>query len=127
MKELRFFENDYTRFEDRGDIIYIWYKDRVFNLEMAKELVAERKKFTQGTPMKAIIFQSGLKGINRDARSYFSSDEAIEGVAAAAILAKNPFERHLANFFIGITVIRPKVPTKLFSDEQEALKWLHSI
>lgn len=127
MKFTREFENKNMRFEDHGGILYIWYKEGVFTLDMAKTMVKERKTFTNHKEMKVLIFQAGLKGIKKEARAYFSSDEALEGVSAAAILGNNAFERHLANFFIGITVIRPKVPTRLFSDKNEALKWLDSL
>ena len=124
MYKTREFENDNMRFEDHGDILYIWYKDRVFTLDIAKSMVEKRKKFTNHKNVKVLVMQAGLKGLDKEARAYFSSDEAREGVSAAAILAKNAFERHLANFFIGITVIRPKVPTRLFTDQSEAIKWL---
>ena len=123
----REYEDENMRFEDHGDILFIWYKEGMFTLEMAKNMVQERKKFTNFKDVKVLVIQAGLKGINKEARAYFSSDEAVEGVSAAAILAKNAFERHLANFFIGITVIRPKVPTRLFNDKQEALNWLNTL
>lgn len=115
------------RFEFHGEILYVLYKDVAFTLEIAKSMVHLRKKFTNNTPVKVLVKQAGLKGIKKDARDYLSSDEGIEGIIGAAILARNAFERHMANFFIGITVIRPKVPTKLFSSEEEALDWLKSL
>ena len=126
MEKRKVFDNEHMRFEDHGKILYAWYKEGDFTLEIAKSIVAKRKSFTDQKQVKVLVKQLGLKGIKKDARSYLSSDEAVEGILAAAILSKNAFERHLANFFVGITVIRPKVPTRLFSDEKEALAWLET-
>lgn len=124
MKDLKVFDNEFMRFEDHGEILYVWYKEGTYTLDIAKSMVKNRKEFTANKPVKVLVKQAGLKGIKREARAYLSSEEAIEGIISAAILSKNAFERHLANFFLGITVIRPKVPTKLFSNEDEALAWL---
>lgn len=125
MDDLRVFDNEFMRFEDHGDILYVWYKTGTYTLDIAKSMVKNRKEFTNHQPVKVLVKQAGLKGIKKEARAYLSSEEAVEGIISAAILSKNSFERHLANFFLGITVIRPKVPTKLFNDEKEAIAWLN--
>jgi acetate kinase len=124
MKDDKVFDNKHMRFEDCDGILFVWYKEGTFTLEIAKSMVSNRKKFTNNQPVKVLVKQAGLKGIKGEARTYLSSEEAVEGIISAAILARNAFERHLANFFISITVIRPKVPTKVFTDEEEALNWL---
>ena len=120
------YENDNLKLELRNGIVYGWYKASSVNLDVAKDIVSSRKTFTNNKPVKILVMQAGLKGIKKEARSYLSSDESVEGIIAAAILSKNAFQRHLANFFVAITVIRPKVPTRLFSEEEEAIKWLNT-
>lgn len=126
MESGEIFENDNVRLEFRNDVVYGWYKAQSVDLEVAKDIVESRKKFTKNEPVRILVMQSGLKGIKKEARAYLSSDESIEGIIAAAILSNSAFQRHLANFFVAITVIRPKVPTKLFSDEKDALEWLQN-
>ena len=121
------FENDVMRLEWKEGILHGWYKKGNVTLDIAKRIVSDRRKFTKNQPVKMIVKQSGLRGIERDARQYLSSPQGIEGVLAGAIIVNSAFETHLANFFLNITVIRPKIPTKLFRTEQEALKWLNNL
>ena len=124
MESQKVYDDEHMRFEDHGVVTYVWYKEGTVDINIAKRIVSNRKEFTNNQPVKVLVMQAGLKGIKREARAYLSSDEAVDGIIAAAILSENAFQRHLANFFLAITVIRPKVPTKLFSEEKEALKWL---
>jgi hypothetical protein len=63
-----------------------------------------------------------LVSTTRDAREYASSAESIEGVLAGAILTDTSFNAFIANFFIKVT--RPRIPTRIFTREEDALKWL---
>ena len=61
-------------------------------------------------------------GIDREARAYYSSEEAARYATAIALLVESPVTQVMANFFIGFN--RPPVPTRLFTSEAEALAWL---
>ena len=91
---------------------------------MAKEVVENRINFTHNKDVPILINDNGLTSIDKDARAYLSSDDGIKGLKAGALVTNSIFGRHLANFFIKISVIKPKIPTRLFSDEKEAVKWL---
>jgi hypothetical protein len=58
--------------------------------------------------------------LSREIRSYFADHEPLS--VASALIVKNPFQRILGNFFIGINKVQ--VPVKLFADETEARAWL---
>lgn len=118
------FENEHIRLEYRDGILFGWYKCAYVDLDLAKQIVHWRKEFTNHTPARLLLQQDGLKAINREARLYLNSDEGVDKVHAAAIVARNPFEKHLANFFIQISLLKSKIPVKLFSDENSALEWL---
>lgn len=60
--------------------------------------------------------------INRDARTFASSEEACEITSAVALLVDSPVSRVIGNFFLGIN--KPPFPTKLFTSETQAIKWL---
>ena len=124
MKENEIFENDLMRLVLKDGIVHGWYKKGVVDLEKAKRIVSERKAYTKGKTIIMLVRQEGLKGITREARQYLSSEEGVEGVAAGALIVNSAFESHMANFFIRITVIRPKVPSKVFTNEKNALRWL---
>lgn len=51
-----------------------------------------------------------------------ASEAGCEGVIVAALIIDSPIGRVLGNFFISIS--RPLRPTKIFTDEIKAIKWL---
>lgn len=118
------FENEFMRLEWREGVVVGTYKEGPITLEMAKEVVKNRLEFTRNNDAPIMINDSGLRSIEKGAREYLSSDEGIQGLKAGALVTNSIFGRHLANFFIRIAVIQPKIPTKLFSNEKEALEWL---
>lgn len=124
MLENRIFENDYMRLEIKDGILYGLYKKGTVDLELAKKIVQNRLDFTGNKSVPMLFKQEGLKGIEREVRHYLNSDIGIKGVSAGAIVTKSAFEAHLANFFIKITLINPRIPTKVFKKETDAIQWL---
>lgn len=118
------FENEHIRLEYRDGIVYGWYKSAYVDLELAKQIVQWRKEFTNFQTVKILLQQDGLKVIKREARVYLNSLEGVDMIHSAAIVARNPFEKHLANFFIQISLIKSQIPVKMFSDVSSADKWL---
>lgn len=118
------FENDFMRLEWHHGIIKGTYKKGPITLELAKAVVENRLKFSDYKDVPIMINDIGLKSIDKDAREFLSSDAGIKGLTAGALVTDSIFGRHLANFFIRISVIKPKIPTRLFSNEAEALEWL---
>lgn len=118
------FENQFMRLELRDGILFGTYKKGPVTLEMAKEVITNRLNFTNHLDVPILINDSGLTSIDKDARAYLSSDEGVRGLKAGALVTNSIFGRHLANFFIKISVIKPKIPTRLFSTEAEAIEWL---
>ncbi len=118
------YENNYVRFEIKNGIVIGTFKQGPVTLEEAKIIVEERIKLSNGKDFPVLIKDVGLKSIKSDAREYLSSDEAVRCISASAMVANNMFAKHLANFFVKISVAKPKVPTKIFSIEEEAIAWL---
>src|SRR5688572_23463909 len=118
------FENDFMRLEWSDGIIKGTYKKGPITLELAKQVVQNRLNFANHKPVPIMINDIGLRSIDKDAREYLSSDEGIQGLTAGALVTDSAFGRHMANFFIRISVIKPKIPTRLFSNDAEALEWL---
>jgi hypothetical protein len=120
-------ETDFYKFQFDGDIFYMTYKNGPITLDIAKEIVSKRHEFMNGRQIWALIDDFNLRSIDRDARVFLSSTEGIEGIKAGALLVSSPFAKHLANFFLKITVSKPVIPTRVFTDKTEALDWLHSL
>ena len=59
--------------------------------------------------------------IDSKTRAY-AAEQYREHVAGQAILIESRISSSFANLFLKFS--KPKVPTKLFTDEQEAIKWL---
>ena len=60
-----------------------------------------------------------VKEISGEARAYFSGAETY---CALALLVDSPLSMLIANFFIGLN--KTRMPTKLFTNETAAIKWL---
>ncbi len=120
-------ETDFYKFQFDGDIFYMTYKNGPITLEIAKEIVSKRHELMKGREIWVLIDDFNLRSIDRDARVFLSSTEGIDGIRAGALLVSSPFAKHLANFFLKITVSKPVIPTRVFTDKTEALDWLHSL
>ncbi len=116
-------ETPYIHFEITNGVLIVTYKPNILiTLKHAKEIVATRLAFTGGKKMPILILNQGIIKMDKDARDYLASAEGIEGLACAAILINSNFISITVNFFL--TVTKPKLLVKTFTDKQEALQWL---
>jgi hypothetical protein len=60
--------------------------------------------------------------MSKEAREHFSTNGRDTHVSAFGIIVSSTVSRVIGNFFMGIN--KPPVPTRLFSDEAAATKWL---
>ncbi len=118
------YETDYAKLEFTDGILRGTFKPGKVSIDIAHRIVEDRLKYTENRNVPILISDVGLRSIDRAARDYLSSDSGIEGLTASALLTNSAVSKHMANFFLNITVIRPKIPTKVFSDEGEAVAWL---
>jgi hypothetical protein len=65
----------------------------------------------------------GVRGIDREARALYA--DAPQAVSAMALLVGSPLSRAVGTFFIGFN--RTRVPTRLFTSETDAIRWLRSL
>ena len=78
--------------------------------------------------LKGMIDRLGLDipiEIDGDARAYYSSDEAARQTCGVALIVGSAVSRVIGNFFIGLN--KPPYPTRLFTDEAEAIAWLQKL
>lgn len=69
-----------------------------------------------------LIDSRNIKYITKEARDHFSIRNRETVVTSFGILIQSPLSRIIGNFFMGLN--KPAVPARLFTNEEEALKWL---
>lgn len=119
-----FFENDFVKLEKKEGIIYGTFKKGDIDIEKAKIIIKNRILMSKGVPTPLLISDLGLKHIDKKARDYLASDEAIFNLKACAIVVSSQYTAHLANFFLKISVKKIKIPVKLFPVKNKAVEWL---
>ena len=115
-------ETQFVTFQLIEGILNATYKPSVIDIEVAKEAVRVRKEYCNEQTFPHLIMDSSVAKLTKDARDYLSSEEATEGIAAAAIITNSVFKQTMINFWI--TVTRPKIPVRLFIKKSDASEWL---
>ena len=108
-------------FED-GIMHVTWHQGIVINLDAAKEMVEERIKLCKEKTTPILVDINGMAFIDTVSRKYFASEQATVGVTAGALLVGSLISRLAGNVYI--TVDKPPLPIKLFTDKTKAIKWL---
>ena len=106
---------------ENGIIIGRFADDLEMDLDIAKHCVEKRIELCGGIPFALLADMRGIRSISKEAREYL----AVQGahlVKAGALLTGSWLTRTLANIFLSIN--RPAVPTKMFTDEAHAIEWL---
>ncbi len=94
-------------------------------LKEAKENSDAVNSFYYGEKFPLMIDARGIRSMTREARSQFSLKGRNSGAKAFAIVIDSSISKVVGNFFMGLN--KPEVPARLFTDEDEALKWLKQI
>ena len=104
------------------DILHgIFLPGTVITVDVAKEMVKQRLEYTAGISYPILLSGEGVKAIKKEARDYLSK-EGREGVSAGAILVHSVYTEFFGNFYLKVN--HGELPSKLFTDKQEALRWL---
>jgi len=97
--------------------------------EITAEIAADIRKqcdvLTQGKAFVVLCLPEDYTSITNEALQFFSKSQ--EGIQrkAIAFLVNSLAQRLMGNAFIHI--FNPDIPTKLFTSEEEAVKWLNSM
>ena len=87
-----------------------------------KENYAIHKQLNGGGRSPIFADIAGLKFVDREGREYGAGEEVSQIVQAAAFLVSSPITKMIGSFFIGLN--KPPFPTRLFTSQDEAIKWL---
>ena len=106
-----------------GILIAEYAKDLEITLAIAEDCVKRRLTLVDQKSYPTLADITHIKGTDKEAREYLSSDMAMQGVSAGAILVSSAFSTMIGNFYLKIAYDKP-IPTRLFSEKSKAIKWL---
>jgi hypothetical protein len=115
-------ENDKVRIELEDGILIAKWKCSFIDLNIAQQAVVYRLEATNFIPYPMVIDIKSIKSITKPSRDFLASEKGSEGIIAAAFLINSSLGKILGNFFIQIN--KPLRPTKIFTNEIKAKKWL---
>ncbi len=110
------------RFSKDGIGRIIFLPNAVITQDAIKEQFVACAKLSKGKKCPVLADARNIGSINRQARKYFASEEALKITKAAAIVVGSPVTRVIGSFFMGLD--KPPYPTKLFTSESKATEWL---
>ena len=123
-EQKKILDTPYVYLELNEGIISGYYKSElIIDLETAKDIVKLRNEFQDQKIYPAMIFDNGVRSMNKEARDYFSTKEGSRGLSAAALVLKSPFSKMFGNFLLKIN--SPVMPVKIFNDQVKAKLWLN--
>lgn len=123
-EQKKILDTPYVYLELSEGIISGYYKSElIIDLEIAKDIVKLRNEFQEQKVYPAMIFDNGVRSMNKEARDYFSTKEGSRGLSAAALVLKSPFSKMFGNFLLKIN--SPVMPVKIFNDQVKAKLWLN--
>ncbi len=91
----------------------------------AKENVAAFGQLCNGQKRGCLVDGRAALTADPGVREYYAGPELSKNASAAALLAGSSTMKVIANLFL--TINKPVMPTRMFTDEQEALDWLRRI
>ena len=95
--------------------------------ELAKENVDAQESVRDGLnkeQIRVLIDMTAVTEISKEARDYFANERTASIQRATALLIDSPVSRVIGNFFMGLN--KPISPTRLFTDSNKAIQWLHT-
>lgn len=115
-------ENHEVKIELEDGIVIANWKTSFVDINVARRAVQYRLESTNHVPYPLLSNIKSIKNGTKEARDFLALESSCEGIIAAAVLINSPIGSMIGNFFISIN--KPFVTTKIFTDETEAKKWL---
>src|SRR5688572_2145269 len=115
-------ETPYLKIWKESEILHCVFAEKLdITLEIARSCVETRLKFSNGVSYPCLIDMKHIRSANKEAREYLATEGA-KLVKAGALLIGSSLTRMIGNIFLSLN--KPKVPSRLFTDENEARLWL---
>ncbi len=109
----------------------LWIENGVFHVKAVTDRLDlfivqsglnERVRMSAGIPFPMLSDLRKIKHVDKEARAFLAKPESTVLISAGAFLVNNQLQKILGNFFILID--KPEIPTRLFTNEADALAWL---
>jgi hypothetical protein len=122
--KMDFIENEYVKLWIEEGIIHEFFKVERITLEMAKRIVQDRLKLSNGVTMPIFIYSNNVKTFDKDARDYFGTEESLKYLSASAMVVDNYITMMVAKLFLAFT--KPAIKVEIFKSDKKALTWLQN-
>ena len=109
--------------EQSSDVVFVEFLNNLkVDIAVAKELVADRIRFTKNEKHYFIIDVSNVREITTEAKEFLQHPNmGLKNILGAAFIATNPVAILFANIFIKT---QKDFDAKLFSNKEDAFEWL---
>jgi len=108
--------------EPDGTVVLRFVPGARLTAERTAEVVHAHVAAAAGQKRPTLADVRGLSATDRGSRELAAGPEIVAVVLRMALLVGNPVSRVLGNFFLRVT--GPAYPTRIFSDEAAARRWL---
>jgi hypothetical protein len=113
---IRFFDTNVVRVEVFGSVT-IGYNE-------ALEINEAIGTLSHGRQCLVLMLADEISSVNKEAMIFSASEEGLRYTIADALVVKSIRQRIMANVYLKF--FKPKKPTRIFTSESEAVKWLRS-
>ncbi|MBK6984503.1 MAG: hypothetical protein IPH32_07000 [Bacteroidetes bacterium] len=104
-------------------IIELYANDHhVYIIEDVKENVKAFGELTGNEKVPVLIIGGSFSSLDDQTREFMATEESLKYSKAEAFLITSLAQKILINFYIKFN--KPLVPTRVFTDKEEAIKWL---
>lgn len=119
------FENEYVKFWFEDGILFSEFKyEIVLTLKHSEELIKIRHELSKGKNQYWVYSSKNIKEMTKETKEY-ANLYGQDFLDAAAILVHSPYEKFLMKIFFQVK--KPKVKVKVFTEKEEAVKWITTI
>ncbi|WP_348800138.1 DUF7793 family protein [Flavobacterium adhaerens] len=117
-----FYENNYARFWVSDDILFFEYKpNTIIDLKVAQCVVTDRIRFQNEKSFPVLCDVRGVISTEKAGRDYLAQSGSIL-TKAVGLLIHEKVILTISTFYLKIS--KPIVPTKIFTNQNEALVYL---
>lgn len=121
--EQHIYEDSYIKMWFQGDIFYGEYKKDVYiDLPTAQFIVQKRIELCGDKNYPAIGKFEGKFTFSKEARDFVGTEYGNRNMTKLAIMTPSTVSKTVGNWYL--TLSKPYIPTRLFTNEEEAIKWL---
>ena len=119
-------ENHIANLKYDDDILYVIIKENVdLGIPEMDELLEFSAKFTNYEKRYTIVDTRSNYNSSQEVSNHYANSDYNKYRYADAFIVNSLAMRLLVNFYIRFH--KPKIPTRLFNDEQSALNWINSL